>query len=328
MHVVVENRQAPGDLLVLTAAVRALHTAFPGEFTTEIASTCPDVQLNNPYCTKNEENGQIQTLYCNMDLGRRTLHANNSNAHYVTSMLNTIGRVVKRDIPLADMRPHVVLAPNEKPPADLVPYSYWVVMAGGKSDLPAKLWGFDRWQSVIDATPDIKWVQAGSVGVNTVQKQLKNVKSLVGTTTFREFLRLIAFSRGVVCHVTSGMHAAAAFNRPCVVVAGGREPFWWEAYNDYTWATNCGNKPPPSFMPHAYLHSIGTMPCCRVGGCWYKGTGSNPTSNCICPTSSVDRVPRCLSNIAPDHVISEILAYERGEKPTSRGTSEAVKLLE
>ena len=40
-------------------------------------------------------------------------------------------------------------------------------------------------------------------------------------------------------------------NRPCVVVAGGREPAQWEAYPH-----------------HQYLHTNGALRCCDNGGCW------------------------------------------------------------
>ena len=55
------------------------------------------------------------------------------------------------------------------------------------------------------------------------------------------------------------MHLAAAVetapgmpkNRPCVVLAGGREPAQWEAYPH-----------------HQYLHTNGALLCCDQGGCW------------------------------------------------------------
>ena len=51
-------------------------------------------------------------------------------------------------------------------------------------------------------------------------------------------MRLTYHAQGMLCPVTALMHLAAAAemkggwpkNRPCVVVAGGREPMQWEAY--------------------------------------------------------------------------------------------------
>jgi hypothetical protein len=44
-------------------------------------------------------------------------------------------------------------------------------------------------------------------------------------------------------------------NRPCVVIAGGREPAQWEAYPH-----------------HQYIHTNGALRCCDNGGCWKSRT--------------------------------------------------------
>jgi len=81
----------------------------------------------------------------------------------------------------------------------------------------------------------------------------------MGKTNLRQLIRLMHHAQGVLCPVTLHMHLAAAVpmrkgmpkNRPCVVVAGGREPAQWEAYPH-----------------HQYLHTNGALPCCDQGGCW------------------------------------------------------------
>ncbi len=81
----------------------------------------------------------------------------------------------------------------------------------------------------------------------------------MGRTNLRQLIRLMHHAQGVLCPVTLHMHLAAAVpvskgmpkNRPCVVVAGGREPAQWEAYPH-----------------HQYLHRNGMLPCCDQGGCW------------------------------------------------------------
>ena len=45
---VLTNFQSPGDIVMLTAAVRDLHRAHPGEFLTDVRTSCPDLWLNNP----------------------------------------------------------------------------------------------------------------------------------------------------------------------------------------------------------------------------------------------------------------------------------------
>jgi hypothetical protein len=38
---ILRNFQSPGDILMLTAAVRDLHRAHPGEFLTDVRTSCP-----------------------------------------------------------------------------------------------------------------------------------------------------------------------------------------------------------------------------------------------------------------------------------------------
>ena len=82
---------------------------------------------------------------------------------------------------------------------------------------------------------------------------------LRGKTDLRQLVRLVHHAQGVLCPVTLHMHLAAAVpvragmprNRPCVVVAGGREPSQWEAYPH-----------------HQCIHTNGALPCCDNGGYW------------------------------------------------------------
>lgn len=309
-----ENRNAPGDVLVMTSAVRALHTAYPGEYQTFVASFCPDIWKHNPLVTVGTP--PAGTLHLNLSYTRGINNANLTKTHFSSGFTLDLATKLRRNLRVSDIRPHVVLTDNEGPVHGLEPYSYWVVMAGGKQDFTAKLWGSRRWQALVDLLPGIKWVQAGHLGPTSIQKSLKNVVNLLGKTNFRQFLRLIAYSRGVVCPVTCGMHAAAAFNRPCVVVAGGREPWWWEAYTKASWRENCGTTPPSDFVPHAYLHTIGRLPCCDTGGCWKSHVDARKGHSCVdLVRKAVGRVPHCLDMITPERVAEAVLGYERGELP-------------
>src|SRR5688572_32759667 len=48
---ILANIQSPGDVLVMTAAVRDLHLSYPGRFLTDARTHCPDIWLHNPYIT-------------------------------------------------------------------------------------------------------------------------------------------------------------------------------------------------------------------------------------------------------------------------------------
>jgi hypothetical protein len=89
--------------------------------------------------------------------------------------------------------------------------------------------------------------------------------------------------------------------RPCVVIAGGREPPHWEAYPG-----------------HQFIHTIGALPCCARTGCWKNrvaplGDGDErdrPQHLCV---EVMNGLPRCLDLIRAEEVIRRIeLSYQGG----------------
>jgi ADP-heptose:LPS heptosyltransferase len=134
------------------------------------------------------------------------------------------------------------------------------------------------------------------------------VIDLVGKTDMRQLVRLMYHADGVVCGVTMLMHLAAAVptkpgrprSRPCVVIAGGREPAQWEAYPH-----------------HSFLHRHSSLPCCDAGGCWKSrieplGDGEkHDESLCEYPvvTPSGKKLPKCLDLITAQDVIRAIELY-------------------
>jgi hypothetical protein len=99
------------------------------------------------------------------------------------------------------------------------------------------------------------------------------------------------------------MHMAAAFDKPCVVIAGGREPPHWEMYPG-----------------HQFLHTIGQIDCCRHHGCWKArvqptGDGDEERDGNLCryPTSvGGEPVARCMAMIEPIDVCRAIERYQMG----------------
>jgi len=48
---ILTNYQPPGDVVMLTAAVRDLHRCHPGQFLTDVRTDYPQLWENNPYLT-------------------------------------------------------------------------------------------------------------------------------------------------------------------------------------------------------------------------------------------------------------------------------------
>jgi ADP-heptose:LPS heptosyltransferase len=184
---------------------------------------------------------------------------------------------------------------------------YWIIVAGGKYDYTIKWWNFRRWQSVVDHfLGRLLFVQVGKAG--DYHPPLKSVIDLRGRTSLREVVRLTYHAQGLVCPVTFHMHLAAAVppkpgspgDRPCVVVAGGRESPHWEAY-----------------PAHQFIHTVGALPCCASGGCWRSriaplGDGdSKDGAEHLC-VDVVRGLPHCMELITPEQVAARIEYYLAG----------------
>ena len=76
---ILRNSQSPGDIVMLTAAVRDLHHCYPGQFQTDVRTPCPQLWENNPYLTHLQE-GQpgVETLDCQYPL----IHSSNQRPYH------------------------------------------------------------------------------------------------------------------------------------------------------------------------------------------------------------------------------------------------------
>ncbi len=303
---------APGDIVMLTAAVRDLHRCYPKRFLTGVRTCCPDLWLNNPYVTQfSREEPGVQELVCSYPLidtsNRRPYHC----LHGFIKFLNAeLGLAIEP----TEFRGDIHLSAQEKAWYSQVrevtgqDTPFWVIAAGGKYDVTIKWWETERFQRVVDHfRGKIQFVQIGEEGHH--HPKLDGVIDLRGRTNLRELVRLIYHSDGVLCPVTLSMHLAAAVPtkfrngiiRPCVVVAGGREPAHWEAYPN-----------------HQFLHTNGALKCCSNGGCWKDRTfrlrdgnrRDRPENLC---SDVVGNLPRCMDMITPGEVIRRIeLFYDGG----------------
>ena len=164
----------------------------------------------------------------------------------------------------------------------------------------------------------LQFVQCGATHSSHIHPPLKNVLNLVGKTdNVRDFWNIILHSEGVICPVTGAMHIAAAFNKPCVVIAGGREEPWFEAYVNNFSAFGPGARNVK--VRHKFLHTIGKLPCCDVQGCWKKrvvpldNNDITKKSHTLCSEpvrpEHTHAVPRCLDLIEVDHVVEAVMDY-------------------
>ncbi len=311
--------QSPGDIVMLTAAVRDLHACYPGRYLTDVRTGSPELWDNNPYITPlDPRDPEVNIIDCQYPLIRasneRPIHFIHGYIEFLNEQLglSICPTQIKGDIHISDFE-RSAPSPVEKSLRPDLPY--WIIVAGGKFDFTIKWWHFRRWQVVVDHFKDkIPFVQVGES--HHYHPPLRGVLDLRGKTSLRKLIRLVYHAQGVLCPVTFLMHLAAAVetkpdqgtNRAGVIVAGGREPATWEAYPH-----------------HQFLHTIGQLPCCVTGGCWRSrsvslGIGDEkdqPQHLCV---DVVNNLPRCMHMITPDQVIQRIEASLTSTSATTQVT--------
>lgn len=321
-RLILTTSQSPGDVVMLTAAVRDLHLSYPGKFLTDVRTACPAIWMNNPFVTALRDEPGMETVECHYPLihhsNTRPVHFLHGYIDYLSTKLRMPIRptAFKGDIHLSDAERGWMSQVHEITGEDT---PFWIICAGGKYDFTIKWWDTNRWQRVVDCFRGrILFVQVGELAHN--HPPLSGVIDLRGKTDLRQLIRLVYHADGVLCPVTCLMHLAAAVpvpvgrpkNRACVVVAGGREPMQWEAYPH-----------------HQYIHSNGQLRCCDNGGCWKSRTvplgdgdeKDQPQNLCIQPVETRTQrnaalqsivLPRCMEMITPDDVIRRIENYYLG----------------
>lgn len=311
---------------MLTAAVRSLHLSHPGMFLTDVRTPCGALWENNPYLTPIEdEDPDAETILCEYPL----VHQSNTvPLHFIHGFSQFLSEKLKVPITHKRFKGDIHLSPLEKSWISQVQeitgeeIPFWIVAAGGKKDYTIKWWDSRRFQKVVQHFRGrVLFVQVGELDHH--HPPLQGVLDFRGKTDLRQLVRLMYHAQGVLCPVTLLMHLAAAVetkpggpkNRPCVVVAGGREPMQWEAYPH-----------------HQYLHTNGALMCCDNGGCWKSRTvplgdgdpKDHPDQLCLnvvrhelprrkgFRTVEEYALPRCMDLISADEVVRRIELYFAG----------------
>jgi ADP-heptose:LPS heptosyltransferase len=308
---ILKNFQSPGDIVMLTAAVRDLHRTYPNSFITDVRTSCPHLWENNPYITPLDETASdVEIIECHYPLIHRS---NQAPHHFVEGFIEYLNERLGLRIRLTEFRGDIHISALEKSWISQVqeitrdPMPFWLIAAGGKYDYTIKWWDHRRYQAVVDHfRGKIQFVQVGEQ--KHYHPRLNGVIDLRGKTDLRQLVRLVYHSQGVLTPVSLSMHLAAAVevpggkpkNRPCVVIAGGREPPHWEAYPQ-----------------HQFLHTVGALPCCDSGGCWKSRTvplgdgDEKDRSENLC-VDVVGKLPHCMDMIEPADVIRRIETYFGG----------------
>ena len=223
-----------------------------------------------------------------------------SGRHFSNAFYIELEELLKVPIKQTSLLPALFLSDEEKGWINQVEQEFdyrgkfWLINAGHKDDYPLKQWGFENWQWLVSMLKDkIQFVQVGEKAPKHHHPELEGVFSLVGKTDLRELVRLSYHAQGMVSHVSLLHHLAAAWQKPCITIAGGREPRRWESY------------------PHMrYLDTNGCLPCASYDGCWLSGKVEGK-ENKTCK-NLVGGKTKCMQMIKPERVAEEVLNYYTG----------------
>lgn len=301
MKIFIVQRQSPGDILMVTTAVRDLKKAHP-YLQINVQTSCMDLWENNPYLSRevNRENADRV-----LNLEYPLIHSSDRLPyHFIHAFRKELQLLLGLNIPQGEFKGDIHLAPHEHLELPAVAGKrYWIIDAGYKLDCPLKHWGSKNFQELVELLKGkVQFVQIGEENPHHIHTPLKGVINLIGKTTTRELIQLMHHADGVVTPISFPMHLAAAVPaikrnlRPCIVLAGGREPAHWEAYPG-----------------HQFLHTIGMLDCCRNRGCW-RATPEPDTGRSVCmhpETLGNEKVGRCMTCITPGRVAELIELYNQ-----------------
>lgn len=295
---------SPGDVCTLTVAVESLHRNYPGEYKTYVECSLPQAFEANPNVHIGEpEEEEYETI----EMEYPTIHLSDDISHsFIYGYLDFLANKLRKRITPFFNAPYIPLSDEEKEWMGTIEervgkkVPYWLVNSGVKRDFTCKQWPLEYYQEVVDKTRgSVQWIQIGAMEHN--HRPLKHVINLVGQTDHRELMRLVYHSEGGLGPVTYLQHLCAAYKKPYFCIAGGREASTWIQYP----------------FQHTF-HSVGTLPCCKEGGCWKsrvvpllaydKDTDDSNSRICERPLFSFESpIPECMGKIVPEAVIASLV---------------------
>jgi ADP-heptose:LPS heptosyltransferase len=151
---ILKNSQSPGDILMLTAAVRDLHRCHPRRFRTDVRTSCADLWAHNPYLTHlGEDDPNVRVLDCHYPL----IHQSNSAPmHFLWGFIEHLNEQLGTSVRPTAFHGDTHLSEEERARPSTVAAQtgmdlpYWIIVSGGKYDYTIKWWNFRRYQAVVD----------------------------------------------------------------------------------------------------------------------------------------------------------------------------------
>lgn len=296
---------SPGDVTVLTAVIYSLHKQYPVKYKTAVQTFSPAIWEHNPDVVPLEtmKNPRLLDMKYSVkrDFEPAINQSNDRSIHFMDACCEYLEGLLKVPVPLLTNRPRLYLSSRERSWLPQVPGKFWLINSGVKSDLTAKQ--YPHYQEVVNRLKGkVRFVQ---VGKEEHGLPLEGALNLLDKTNPRQLIRLVSHCEGVVCGTTWLMHLAAAFEKPSVILAGGREPRSWNQYP----------------LSHV-ISTIGSLPCCLKRSCWrsrVRALGDGREQDASLCERPVGEAPECLAAVPPQEVAEAIARYASSLPPSDEG---------
>jgi ADP-heptose:LPS heptosyltransferase len=319
-EIIFHNRQRIGDMLMFTCAVRDFKAMYP-KIKVNVISTAMHIWDNNPYIDSSVKpfykNGKTletitiedfntgDTNVIKIGPGKGTNQSNRIDWHFANAYRLSIEDSLGIRIQQGESRPDIWMTEEEYNAPRLFKEPYWLIVTGGEKGWGCKMYPFERWQEFVSKNPDTTFVQLGTKGDNHPKLQGPNVIDYIGKTEdrntgIRDLYKLFLNAEGSIGLVSFHMHLSGALYKPCIVVAGAREPVSFTRYPG-----------------HQYLSTDGCLPC-SITACWACALQADQTN---CKLVIVDeskkevgdrRVPKCVDMIYPEDLTRALNQYYIG----------------
>lgn len=299
------NRQRIGDILVMTAGIRDFKNAFP-DTRVNVITTAMHIWDHN----KSIDPTLVPTESNTIKIGpsKLTNASNRLDWHFANAYRMSIEDALNIHIPQGESRPDIWFTEEEYYASRIIKEPYWIIVVGGEKGWGCKMYPLERWQEFINQNKDIIFYQLGAREDNYQKLIGDNVVDYVGKTQdhntgIRDLFKLFLNAEGSIGLVSFHMHLSGALHKPCIVVAGAREPVSFTQYPG-----------------HQYLATDGCLPCAETA-CWHCNIDS-----CTDLVVNKEKVPKCVDIITPQDLTNALNRYYLGGRLKKDTASKKPKL--
>ncbi|OGS40473.1 MAG: hypothetical protein A3K77_00560 [Euryarchaeota archaeon RBG_13_31_8] len=281
--IILRHHRQAGDILVMSTLIRQFKKQY-GDKILLLCDTpvCQGIWWNNNYLTsfENKEADLILDIDYKYVIDNPQWMLHHSYGFKLDFENKT--NIVLNDW---DCRPYIKLTEYEKELVEQYKQKYgnfWIISSNINKKCTVKSWPNEYWIEFISNNPDSFFIQVGTE--NQDFGLLTNLVDLTRKTGVRDLFVLICASKGVISYNSFCMHIAAAFNKKAIILAGGREPIWYQQY------------------PNQYVFNLASSIHCGNNG---EGCLKKNIEDCkskISFDNNVTEYPMCYSLIKPDLV--------------------------